>query len=113
MITSSVFSPYTKEESFNKMHLKPLQQQKQLQQTQQTQQQQQPTHQTNMPVAPTSSTTKATANPVHIPYNIDWVFARLKNPNGLWYICSQIAIFAVGLFSKIVLGKFPTNNSIL
>lgn len=109
MITSSVFSTYTKEESFNKKQLKHLQQQKQLQQTQQ-----QPTHQTDMPVRPSKTkTTTTTANPVHIPYNIDWVFERLKNPNGLWYICSQIAIFAVGLFSKIVLGKFLIYNSLL
>lgn len=91
--TSSVFSPYTKEESYQKMQLKHLQQQ-----------QQQPSHASELPVAATTSTTTAT-NPVHIPYNIDWVFERLKNPNGLWFICSQIAVFAVGLFSKIVLGE--------
>uniref|UniRef100_A0A1I8PZN7 Tafazzin family protein n=1 Tax=Stomoxys calcitrans TaxID=35570 RepID=A0A1I8PZN7_STOCA len=44
------------------------------------------------------------STPVHIPYKIDWIFERLKNPTGVWYICSQLAIFAVGLFSKFVLG---------
>ncbi|XP_065369929.1 tafazzin [Calliphora vicina] len=92
--TSSVFSPYTKEESYQKMQLKHLQQQ-----------QQQPSHPSELPVAATTSKATATpaTNPVHIPYNIDWVFERLKNPNGLWFICSQIAICAVGLFSKLVL----------
>ncbi|XP_037827755.1 uncharacterized protein LOC119615842 [Lucilia sericata] len=91
--TSSVFSSYTKEESYQKMQLKHLQQ---------------PSHTSEMPVAAASAaaTTSTTATkPVHIPYNIDWVFERLKNPNGLWFICSQIAIFTVGLFSKIVLGE--------
>ncbi|XP_046811914.1 tafazzin-like [Lucilia cuprina] len=92
--TSSVFSSYTKEESYQKMQLKHLPQ---------------PSHSSEMPVATTAAaaaTTSTTATkPVHIPYNIDWVFERLKNPNGLWFICSQIAIFTVGLFSKIVLGE--------
>ncbi|XP_017478811.1 PREDICTED: uncharacterized protein LOC108368474 [Rhagoletis zephyria] len=36
-------------------------------------------------------------------YNIDWIFSRLRCPSGLWYIFSQIAITAVGLFAKFVL----------
>ncbi|XP_036219133.1 tafazzin isoform X2 [Bactrocera oleae] len=36
-------------------------------------------------------------------YNIEWIFQRLRCPSGLWYIASQIAITAVGLFAKFVL----------
>ena len=39
-------------------------------------------------------------------YNIEWIFQRLRCPSGLWYIASQIAITAVGLFAKFVLGKY-------
>lgn len=38
-------------------------------------------------------------------YDIDWIFPSLKNPSGLWYFASTIAVAAVGLFSRIVLGK--------
>ncbi|XP_037949123.1 tafazzin homolog isoform X2 [Teleopsis dalmanni] len=38
-----------------------------------------------------------------MPHNIDWIFHRLRHPSKLWYIVSQIAVTAVGLFSKFVL----------
>uniref|UniRef100_A0A1A9WQN1 Tafazzin family protein n=1 Tax=Glossina brevipalpis TaxID=37001 RepID=A0A1A9WQN1_9MUSC len=53
------------------------------------------------PSTPSAPTTPPI--PIHIPYDIHWIFPRLLRPSGLWYIVSQITIFAVGLFSKIVL----------
>ncbi|XP_037716493.1 tafazzin homolog isoform X2 [Drosophila subpulchrella] len=40
---------------------------------------------------------------VEVPYNIDWIFPRLRNPTRFWYVASQFVISAVGIFSKIVL----------
>uniref|UniRef100_A0A1B0GBS5 Tafazzin family protein n=1 Tax=Glossina morsitans morsitans TaxID=37546 RepID=A0A1B0GBS5_GLOMM len=56
---------------------------------------------------PSPPTTPSTPSipPTHIPYDIDWIFPRMLRPSGFWYVVSQITIFAVGLFSKIVLGK--------
>lgn len=69
-------------------------------------QQKNPQQQMSPPTTPTPNTaTTPPPPPVHIPYKLDWIFEKLKNPSGLWYICSQLAIFAVGLFSKFVLGK--------
>lgn len=106
--SSSVFAPYTKEESYQKMQLKHTS-------SSSTSSPTTPTPSTEMPVAKaTTSNTTATSvpetlastkNPVHIPYDIDWIFKRLQNPDGLWYVFSQIAISIVGLFSKIVLGE--------
>lgn len=97
--TSSVFSSYTKDSyQQQQMTLKHLQHP-------------QSTKQMSSTTTPPSATpSPAPTPPVNIPYKIDWVFERLKNPTGFWYICSQIAIFAVGLFSKFVLGKI--NNVI-
>uniref|UniRef100_A0A182P3M8 Tafazzin n=1 Tax=Anopheles epiroticus TaxID=199890 RepID=A0A182P3M8_9DIPT len=39
----------------------------------------------------------------HIPYNIDWIFPRLRRPNRLWHIASTGVIGLVGFFSKIVI----------
>ena len=109
--TSSVFAPYTKEESPQRMQLKHIHQQQSKQQA--SQQSEKPIAVSASPTTPSASasataaeaTNSCTTTPVHIPYNIDWIFKRLKNPNTFWYFCSQIAIFTVGLFSKIVLGK--------
>lgn len=59
------------------------------------------------PSLPTTPSTPSTPSipPTHIPYDIDWIFPRMLRPSGFWYVVSQITIFAVGLFSKIVLGK--------
>ncbi|EDV36712.1 uncharacterized protein Dana_GF13095, isoform A [Drosophila ananassae] len=40
---------------------------------------------------------------VEIPYKLDWIFPRLRNPNMFWYVTSQIVITVVGIFSKFVL----------
>ncbi|XP_017027481.1 tafazzin isoform X1 [Drosophila kikkawai] len=40
---------------------------------------------------------------VAIPFNIDWIFPRLRNPSSFWYWASQFVVAAVGIFSKIVL----------
>ncbi|KAH8365263.1 hypothetical protein KR084_007211 [Drosophila pseudotakahashii] len=40
---------------------------------------------------------------VEVPYNIDWIFPRLRNPTRFWYMASQFVVSAVGIFSKIVL----------
>ncbi|XP_030376375.1 tafazzin homolog isoform X2 [Scaptodrosophila lebanonensis] len=40
---------------------------------------------------------------VDVPFNIDWIFPKLRQPSKLWYFISQIVITAVGLFSKFVL----------
>lgn len=42
---------------------------------------------------------------VEIPYPIDWIFPRLRNPSRLWLITSQLVVTIVGLISKIVLGE--------
>lgn len=39
-------------------------------------------------------------------YNIDWVIPSLRNPSKLWYFASTITVAAVGLFTKIFIGKF-------
>uniref|UniRef100_A0A182JW52 Tafazzin n=1 Tax=Anopheles christyi TaxID=43041 RepID=A0A182JW52_9DIPT len=39
----------------------------------------------------------------HIPYNIDWIFPRLRRPNRLWHIASTGVIGLVGFFSKIII----------
>ncbi|XP_075170061.1 tafazzin, phospholipid-lysophospholipid transacylase isoform X3 [Haematobia irritans] len=100
----SVFSSYAKDSY----------QQQQMDNKQHTQQQM--SVPSSSPSAAASSTIKSATTPisttppttppppVHIPYKIDWIFERLKSPTGFWYICSQLAIFAVGLFSKFVLG---------
>lgn len=99
--SSSVFAPYTKEESYQKMQLKHT--------TSSTPSPTTPTSTNEMPVAKATISNTASPeiakNPVHIPYDIDWIFKRLQNPDGLWYVISQIAISLVGLFSKIVLGE--------
>jgi len=43
---------------------------------------------------------------VEVPYNIDWIFPRLRNPTRFWYVASQFVISAVGIFSKIVLSEY-------
>ncbi|XP_022222127.1 tafazzin homolog isoform X1 [Drosophila obscura] len=40
---------------------------------------------------------------VEIPYNIDWIFPRLRCPSRVWWLASQFVITAVGIFSKILL----------
>ncbi|KAL9915021.1 tafazzin homolog isoform X1 [Glossina fuscipes] len=56
----------------------------------------------SLPTTPSTPSTPLTP-PTHIPYDIDWIFPRMLRPSGFWYVVSQITIFAVGLFSKIVL----------
>jgi len=41
-----------------------------------------------------------------IPYDISWIFPRLRSPSTLWYIASQFVVTLVGIFSKILLGKY-------
>ncbi|XP_017053863.1 tafazzin isoform X1 [Drosophila ficusphila] len=43
------------------------------------------------------------SNGVEVPYKLDWIFQRLRNPTCFWYVASQCVISAVGIFSKIVL----------
>ncbi|EDW47623.1 tafazzin homolog [Drosophila sechellia] len=43
------------------------------------------------------------ATGVAMPYNIDWIFPRLRNPSKFWYVVSQFVVSAVGIFSKVVL----------
>lgn len=101
---TSVFSPYSKEDSYQQMQLKHLQN---LQKSTLQKSEMPPSTTTSSSATSSaaSATTAPATTPVHIPYNIDWIFKRLANPNGLWLIFSQIACFCVGLFSKIVLGK--------
>ncbi|XP_017077968.1 tafazzin homolog isoform X1 [Drosophila eugracilis] len=40
---------------------------------------------------------------VEMPYNIDWIFPRLRHPTKFWYLASQFVVSIVGIFSKIVL----------
>ena len=41
-------------------------------------------------------------------YNIKWVIPKLRSPTRLWTIASSITFAAVGIFSKIIIGKqFP------
>ncbi|XP_017866990.1 PREDICTED: tafazzin homolog [Drosophila arizonae] len=40
---------------------------------------------------------------VEIPYPIDWIFPRLRNPSRLWLITSQLVVTIVGIISKFVL----------
>ncbi|KAH8292571.1 hypothetical protein KR018_003108 [Drosophila ironensis] len=47
---------------------------------------------------------------VEIPYNVDWIFPRLRRPSLLWYFTSQIVITAVGLFSKFMLTFWNTTH---
>lgn len=42
---------------------------------------------------------------VSVSYDFDWVFRGLRKPSLIWYFFSQVVIFAVGLFSKFILGK--------
>ncbi|XP_034108944.1 tafazzin isoform X1 [Drosophila albomicans] len=43
------------------------------------------------------------ASSVDIPYDISWIFPRLRNPSKLWYVVSQIVVTLVGLLSKVIL----------
>lgn len=38
-------------------------------------------------------------------YNIDWIFPKLQRPSRLWHFASTMTVAAVGLFSKIIIGK--------
>lgn len=49
------------------------------------------------------------ASGLDIPYDISWVFPRLRKPSTLWYVTSQIVITLVGLFSKFILGELTLN----
>ncbi|XP_030560552.1 tafazzin homolog isoform X1 [Drosophila novamexicana] len=49
------------------------------------------------------STSSNMSSGVEIPYPIDWIFPRLRNPSKLWFITSQLVITLVGLISKFVL----------
>ncbi|XP_034480154.1 tafazzin homolog isoform X2 [Drosophila innubila] len=40
---------------------------------------------------------------VNVPYDISWIFPRLRSPSTLWYIASQFVVTLVGIFSKILL----------
>lgn len=56
------------------------------------------------------STSSNMSSGVEIPYPIDWIFPRLRNPSKLWFITSQLVITLVGLISKFVLGKQNTHT---
>ncbi|XP_055602729.1 tafazzin isoform X2 [Uranotaenia lowii] len=45
----------------------------------------------------------AGASQPFIPYNIDWIFPKLRKPSRLWHIASTGVIGLVGFFSKIVI----------
>lgn len=38
-------------------------------------------------------------------YDIKWIIPKLRNPSRLWSIASSITFVAVGIFSKIIIGK--------
>jgi hypothetical protein len=38
-------------------------------------------------------------------YDIKWIIPKLRNPSRLWNIASSITFAAVGIFSKIIIGK--------
>lgn len=38
-------------------------------------------------------------------YDINWIIPKLRNPSRLWNIASSITFAAVGIFSKIIIGK--------
>lgn len=38
-------------------------------------------------------------------YDIKWIIPKLRNPTSLWKIASSITVAAVGIFSKIIIGK--------
>lgn len=42
---------------------------------------------------------------VKVPYNIDTIITSLRNPSRLWNIASTLTVAAVGIFSKIFIGK--------
>jgi len=48
---------------------------------------------------------------VAMPYNIDWIFPRLRNPSKFWYVVSQFVVSAVGIFSKVVLSEYLTGRA--
>ncbi|XP_017839414.1 tafazzin homolog isoform X2 [Drosophila busckii] len=43
------------------------------------------------------------SSPVDVPYDISWIFPKLRRPSKLWYFTSQLVITLVGIFSKIIL----------
>lgn len=93
-----------------KEKLKQEQQQPQQQQLQQKQQQQELRFFTEgkMSLGKTQDNqteTRNMASGVDIPYDISWIFPRLRNPSALWYVTSQLVITLVGIFSKLILGK--------
>ncbi|XP_035792156.1 tafazzin homolog isoform X1 [Anopheles albimanus] len=55
------------------------------------------------PAATTVGGAATVQQPPHVPYNIDWIFPRLRRPNRLWHIASTGVIGLVGFFSKIVI----------
>lgn len=60
----------------------------------------------NTKIEQTNYVSNAPPPEINIPYNFDWVFRNLRKPSYIWYFFSQIVIFAVGLFSKVMLGKW-------
>lgn len=60
----------------------------------------------------TQTQSRKMASGVDIPYDISWVFPRLRNPSTLWYLASQIVITLVGILSKIVLGEFASHRDL-
>lgn len=89
---------------------KPPQQQKEKLQQEQQQQQQELRLATEgkMSLGKTQDNqteTRNMASGVDIPYDISWIFPRLRSPSALWYVTSQLVITLVGIFSKLILGK--------
>lgn len=39
-------------------------------------------------------------------FSIDWIYPRLKRPSAFWHFASVMTIAVVGIFSKLILGKF-------
>lgn len=45
-------------------------------------------------------------------FRIDWIFPSLRKPVLFWNIASSLTVAAVGLFSKLVIGKLLLKYSI-
>ncbi|EDS35213.1 taz protein [Culex quinquefasciatus] len=55
------------------------------------------------PPSPANGAAAGGVNQPFVPYNIDWIFPKLRRPSRLWHIASTGVIGLVGFFSKIVI----------
>lgn len=44
--------------------------------------------------------------PSRMEFKIDWIFPSLRNHSFFWGLASYITVAAVGIFSKLLAGKF-------